>query len=196
MRLVPLAAPTLEPVSIEEMKAHLRVDIPDDDGLIQAKVAAARQYAEQYTRRAFITQTWEMILDRAPAEFEVPLPPLRAVTKIETIDAAGTRSEVPISDYWVELGGDSPGRIRLADGSSWPILRGFASFIVTFEAGYGAAAAAVPEKIREAIRKRAALFYEGREDARILGAPHPLTMEMQEVDSLLFPYKVFRRPLA
>ena len=196
MRLEPLVPPALEPVSLEEMKAHLRVDVADDDSLIQAKIAAARQYAEQYTRRAFITQTWEMVLDRAPAEFEVPLPPLRGVTKIETIDAAGTISEVPSSDYWVELGGGSPGRIRLADGCTWPIHRGFASFIVTFEAGYGAAAAAVPEKIREAIRKRAALFYEGREDTRILGAPHPLTNEVQEVDSLLFPYKVFRRMVA
>jgi len=196
MRLVPLAAPALEPVSLTEMKAHLRVDVADDDGLIQAKISAARQYAEHFTRRALITQTWEMILDKAPAELELPLPPLQEVSKIEVVDAAGARAEVPNSSYWVELGGEAPGRVRLSDGSSWPSHRGFGSFIVTFKAGYGDAVTAVPEKIREAIRKRAALLYEGREDARILGSNHPMTNEVQEVDALLFPYKVFRKSIA
>jgi uncharacterized phiE125 gp8 family phage protein len=196
MRLVPLAPPSLEPVALAEMKAHLRVDVADDDALIQSKIAAARQYAEQYTRRSFITQTWELVLDRALAELEVPLPPLQEVTKIEVVDAAGARTEVPAASYWVELGGGSCGRVRLADGCSWPSHRGFGSFIVTFKAGYGDAGADVPEKIREAIMKRAALLYEGREDTRILGANHPLTNEVQEVDALLFPYKVFRKSIA
>ena len=196
MRLVPVTPPALEPVALEEMKAHLRVDVADDDDLIQSKISAARQYAEHYTRRALITQTWEMVLDKAPAEIELPLPPLQAVTKIEVVDAAGAKTEVPAASYWIELGGDAPGRVRLADGASWPLHRGFASFIITVRAGYGDAAAAVPEKIREAIRKRAALLYEGREDARILGANHPLTNEVQEADALLFPYKVFRRAVS
>lgn len=184
MRLTLVTAPPKEPVTLTEMKAHLRVDVADDDALIQSKISAARQYAEQVTRRAFITQTWELALDRAPVEIEVPLPALREVTKIEVVDAAGARAEVPASSYWVELAAGSCGRVRLRDSMTWPAHRGFASFVITFKAGYGDSEMNVPEQIREAIRKHVTIFYENRE---------AVASEMREVDALLFPYKVFRR---
>ena len=48
--------PVIEPVSLDEMKKHLRVDIDDDDELIQAMITAARTHIENITRRAFLTQ--------------------------------------------------------------------------------------------------------------------------------------------
>lgn len=62
-----ITAPTEEPVSLIEAKAHLRVDIGDDDALISAMNVAARQEAEAACRRAFVTQQWKLMLDRFPA---------------------------------------------------------------------------------------------------------------------------------
>ncbi len=64
--LVQRTAPTVEPLSLVEAKSHLRVDITDDDALITSLVTAARQYAEQITRRAFIAQRWTSALDTFP----------------------------------------------------------------------------------------------------------------------------------
>lgn len=51
--------PSEEPVSLEEVKKHLNVDYIHDDNLIMSYIVAAREYAEEYTRRSFVTQTWK-----------------------------------------------------------------------------------------------------------------------------------------
>jgi uncharacterized phiE125 gp8 family phage protein len=65
---IQITTPTsTEPITLAEAKAHLRVDFTDDDVLIGALISAARQYAENITRRALITQQWKMTLDQFPA---------------------------------------------------------------------------------------------------------------------------------
>ena len=77
-------APIEEPISIAEAKTHLRIDSEDtvEDALLNALVTAARQYAEDFQRRAYITQIWELWLDKWPGEgfIKIPLPPLQSRT--------------------------------------------------------------------------------------------------------------------
>jgi len=53
-----LAGPAVEPVTLEETKAHLRVEFADDDALIAGLIKAARDCAESATNRKLITQPW------------------------------------------------------------------------------------------------------------------------------------------
>ena len=62
-----VSGPATEPVSLAEAKLHLRVDFSDDDALISAYIIAARQKAESITRRALITQSWNLVMDQFPA---------------------------------------------------------------------------------------------------------------------------------
>lgn len=64
-----VTGPAIEPVSLAEAKLHLRVEttMTDDDTLIQALIVAARTTGEQITRRAFISQSWKMVMDQFPA---------------------------------------------------------------------------------------------------------------------------------
>lgn len=55
--------PAMEPVSLDEAKAHLRVDTEDDDAYITGLILAARQVVEDDTRRALLTQSWLLTLD-------------------------------------------------------------------------------------------------------------------------------------
>lgn len=66
MPSVIVTPPVAEPVTLADMKLHLRVDFADDDSLIEALIVAARQRAETITRRAFVTQTWKQVLDEFP----------------------------------------------------------------------------------------------------------------------------------
>ncbi len=191
MRLNLKTAPASEPLSLEEAKAHLRVDGADENTLISELIVAAREFAENTTHRALITQTWELVLDKAGSEIEVPLPPLQEVSKIETIDEDGVKAEVPTAYYLVDASG-APGRIRLAPYYTWPEHRGFASFIVTFKAGYGLAASSVPKDIRTAIRQLVGLLYENRGAVDVLLGTHPLTNQQQLIMALLAPYRVIR----
>lgn len=58
--------PTAEPVTLAMAKSHLRVDFDDDDAIISGYISAAREWAENYTARAFFTQTIVLSLDAFP----------------------------------------------------------------------------------------------------------------------------------
>ena len=64
-----ISGPAVEPITLTEMKAYLRVD--DDDGaqddLISGLIKAARLMVEAASRRILIEQHWRVVLDRWPA---------------------------------------------------------------------------------------------------------------------------------
>lgn len=182
----------LEPITIEEMKLHLRIDSAEDNALISALITAARTTAENFTRRTLMTQTFELVYDGALSSIEIPRPPLQEIKKIETIDEDGVRSEVDPASYYVDISGTSPGRVSLRPGYSWPEHRGFASFLITGVAGYGSAPESVPAPIREAIKKLVAEMYESRGGSDILLGTNPLTNQQQLIMAILAPYRVIR----
>ena len=65
--------PTIEPISIEEAKEHLRLDDDIDDIPVLTYVKAARLWAEKYTGRFFITRTVQQFLDSSAL---MPIPRL------------------------------------------------------------------------------------------------------------------------
>jgi uncharacterized phiE125 gp8 family phage protein len=64
--------PASEPVTLIEMKTHLRVEsfMTDDDDYITALITAAREYAEIFCRRAFVSQQVALVLDRFPGSVD------------------------------------------------------------------------------------------------------------------------------
>ena len=70
MAVVEITPPSIEPVTLEEAKLQLRVDSDFDDSLICDAIQAAREDCEGETHRAFITQTWQLILDHFPGTAE------------------------------------------------------------------------------------------------------------------------------
>ena len=166
MALKLVTAPAAEPVTLAEIKEHLRVDSDLEDALISALITAARQWAETYQGRAYITQTWNFLMDEFPqSPFSIPMPPLQSVESIKYYDTAVTEYTLPSSSYQVDA--DSTfGRVALAYGKTWPqtvTLRPMNAVIVQFKAGYGDAVGDVPERVRQAIKVLVADWYENRE---------------------------------
>ena len=180
MRLKLETAPTKEPITLEEVKLHLKIDTADDNTLITDLIKTARMLIEKETKRAFITQTWQMYFDLAPHVIEIPKPPLQSVESITVIDSDGEETPVDPGDYMVDASENSPGRVTPKIGYIWPYHRGFASFVVEFEAGYGDDPEDVPEDLRQAILYLVAYLYEHREDG---GIP-------DSIKKMIFPYKI------
>ncbi len=84
---------------------------------------------------------------------------------IKYYDTANTESTFAASSYFVDTKSE-PARIFLAYGQSWPTstLRPANGICVTFIAGYGDAAANVPENIKQAMLLLIGHLYEHRED--------------------------------
>lgn len=163
--------PAVEPVSTAEAKAHMRVDVSDDDTLIDAYIKAARIRLEEDTGRALITQTLVVKLDDFPlyenTALLLPRPPLQSVTSITYIDEDGVQQTWDSSKYIVDTGSE-PARITPAYDEVWPSARDQINAVtITYVAGYGDAATDVPSDLIQAVKMLAAHWYEHREEVAI-----------------------------
>ncbi len=155
--------PSVEPVTTAEMKAHLRVDIGDDDALIDSLIQAARALAEVWTWRTFINSTYTLKLAAFRNEMELPRPPLGSVSGITYLDTDGNSQTLAVTVYDVDTDSE-PGRVTLTLNETWPLTQDVIHAVtITFVAGYGSAASDVPETIKSAIKLLVGGMYEHRE---------------------------------
>lgn len=61
-----VTAPTVEPITLDEAKAHLRVSWTNEDALITTLISAARRLAEVIASEVFVTSTYDIIEDAFP----------------------------------------------------------------------------------------------------------------------------------
>jgi len=167
-------APAVEPVTLAEAKAHLRVDTSDDDTYIGTLITAAREWCEQYLDRTLVHTQWVMRFDKFPDSgiepVELPRPPMvlsgtaTAVTVTFTQEA-GPTSTYSTAEYRVDRNA-TPGAILPIYGSTWtPHRQDDNAISVTWWAGYGATGSSVPAAIRHAMLMLIGTWYERRASA-------------------------------
>lgn len=168
MALKTITPPATEPISLSEAKKHLRVEITDDDALINALIVTAREYCEGFQNRKYITQTLELILDSFPLskfiEFK-DCSPIQSITSIKHKDHEGTETTWDADNYIVDA--DSfIGKAVLGYGKSWPSFTPYpvGAVRIQFVAGYGNASA-VPSSVKQAMLLLVGHWYENREAA-------------------------------
>ena len=190
MGLTRTAAPALEPVSLDEAKLHLNVIDDAQDTLITLLIGAARKYAEAYCGRSFITQGWRLTLGGFPCILELERGPVQTVDSIIYTDMAGAAQTItaPASpDYAIDATGPL---CLITPGFSyvWPTaLPQIGSVQVNYTAGYGDAAADVPEGIRHWMLVRINTAFENREEFAIL--QRGTVSALPYVDYLLDEYR-------
>lgn len=166
-------APTSEPVTLSEAKAHLRVDIDTDDSLITALIVAAREEFENQTDKTLFSTTWKLYLEEWPRYDYIDLPrakPLASVTSVTYTDDNDDSNTFASSNYVVDTS-RWPGRLRLRDGVSWPSddLAESSPIVITYVAGY-ASVASIPQRYKQAILLLVGHWYENRENVMTTGA--------------------------
>jgi hypothetical protein len=175
-----ITGPTADPVTLDEAKAWAKIDSIDDDPLLAALITAAIQSAEEYTRRAFISQTWKAAFDiggsgldlgegvydlpitalygALPRVIELPKQPAQSITSVVTYDTSNASSTYATSNY--SLIGN---RLILTEGALWPAaLRPFGACEITYVAGYGDTSTSIPQPIKTAILMHVQHMYDGR----------------------------------
>jgi uncharacterized phiE125 gp8 family phage protein len=171
MQITVTTAPETEPISLAEVKYHLRLATTaaeaaaytTEDDLLDRLIATSRIQTEQEIGRRLITQTWEYYLDKWPdGDIVIPYPPLQeaAITyKLEDDDDYDNT----FSDFDTDTASE-PGRLILQPDESWPTgtLYTDRPIKITYIAGYGDDAADVPEPIKQAILLKISDLYENR----------------------------------
>lgn len=186
-----IAAPTIEPVTLAAAKAHLRVEITDDDDLIGTLITAARVHVEAATRRVLITQRWRLTYDNWPANglLDLRMTPIQSVDAVSIADANGNPVAVNAAAYQVDLA-SVPARLVLnvpIETLKPGVPIGGIEIDVT--AGYGASGLSVPQPLQLAMMMLVARWYETRDGTAIGSVPASIA---EGFDALIAPYRVLR----
>lgn len=164
--------PAAEPVPLELAKAHLRIDHDEENELLKAWVAAARELTEAYTGRRWVTQTLRMTLPYFPAwDVEFPVEPVASVTSVKYLDAVdGTEQTVDAADWQTWLDHTPPLLSPSPSSDGWPDVEEDRNSAVTITFVAGAAENEVPEMARTAILLCLGTWDENRGDQNALVA--------------------------
>ena len=162
MSVTVIRPPAFEPISLEQARQHLRVDVypgspgghPDDD-LITRAIVAARERAEEITRRALVEQGLRMVApgfypDAWPRTslrgIDLLRPPLISVDQVSYYDDANTLHVVDPADYFVEET-QPVHRLRWASDFAYPCTYVRSDAVrVDYTAGYAGTASPVADQ--------------------------------------------------
>lgn len=180
--------PATEPITLADAKLHLREDNAGQDALITTLITAAREYVEQRTTRALVTQTWDVYYGKFPRDGVMFLPkaPLASVTTVKYRDGSNVEQTLAATDYDTDTSA-LPGRVSLVANRTWPTTYVRPQAVtVRIVAGYGAASA-VPAPLVAAMKLALGHWYANRESVvtGTTASELPLAFE-----ALLAPYLV------
>ncbi len=184
--------PAVLPIELATVKSYLKVTSTTDDALITILIGAATTFAEQYTKRDFITRTYETFRDFFPrlcnsegyytcghlpgffgtlttsiggnVGFELDRSPLQSVTSVEyLVDTVLT--PVASTVFYNTIEEDYSEVLTLAD-QLWPddADKRLQAITVTFITGFGDTAADMPDWVTTGLLQHIAMMYENRGD--------------------------------
>lgn len=182
-----ITAPGEEPVSLADARHHCRVDGADDDTLIQALIAAAREQAEHETGRALCTQTHELVIDAFPKAFVLRGAPIQSLVSVKYLDINGAEQTFDPADTLLDKDSE-PGYLVPAYGKAWPDTFPVPNAVrARYVCGYGAAAD-VPTAIKQWMLLAIGAMYAQRE---AFGGNQQAALPDRFWHRLLDPYRLY-----
>ena len=167
-----ITPPTVLPVTLSEAKIHERIAVEDtaNDNSIESLLYTSTRLAEEYTNRAFITQTWRYVTTRLTEYIELPRPYLQSIDSVTMTDLDNTTTTIDPTKYFINSVYE-PGRLYFKINSYpfynlWDFCYG-GWITVTYVSGYGDDADDVPAPIKEGILQTFGYLYENRESQDI-----------------------------
>jgi uncharacterized phiE125 gp8 family phage protein len=160
-------APAAEPVAGTDVQTFLRLASTDANTRLANYAITARTQAENYCKRSFINQSWELMLDACKISdtIKLPRPPLVSVTSVKYYDVNHAEATQNSTQYQLDTYSE-PGRLIIKTGYVWGAgvaLRDKNALLIEYVAGYGAAGTNVPQDIKDVIIEAAAYYFnEGK----------------------------------
>lgn len=172
-----ITPPAITPISVDEVKSFAKISTSADNDLISVLISSAVEYAEQLTKRDFITRTYRTFRDHFPEPylgfcdmhphraFKIRKSPLQEILQITYIDQSNNTVVVDPSIYYYTEEDDYSSLIN-NPGKSWPgdSLERLQAIQIDFNSGYGDTGDSVPATLRNALLMHVTFLYENRGD--------------------------------
>tara|TARA_R110001583_G_scaffold29380_3_gene102978 strand:+ start:698 stop:1276 length:579 start_codon:yes stop_codon:yes gene_type:complete len=149
-------------ITTADAKAFLKVDISDDDTLIDNLVSAATESAQEYTNRFFIDTTLLQYGTKFSDLTELLKSPVDSITHIKYYDSDNAQQTLSSSVYSL-IPAIEPSLISLSVSQSYPSVADRTDAIeCKYVVGYGTASTDVPNAIIEAVYLTIGHWYQNR----------------------------------
>jgi uncharacterized phiE125 gp8 family phage protein len=153
--------PDNTPLSLEDAKAHLRIDTSSDDALIAGLIRAATEMCEAFIGQLLIERAVSDILPASSDWQRVAQSPVRSITGVEVLPTEGSAYAMPVADYAVDIDAGGTGWVRiLTRGSGTSATK---RVRISYRSGGASGANAVPEAIRLGVLHMVAHLFANRD---------------------------------
>jgi uncharacterized phiE125 gp8 family phage protein len=168
--LITVTAATVEPVTLAQAKAHLRVMQDFDDELIATQISAARERVELNTGRALAAATYRLAVPGSCSTVHLPLFPVATVTEVSYLGTGDVRIVVDPASYYTD-----------SNRSTLTLARSISTSAVNVT--FTTAPAVIPAALKAAILLIVADLYEHAEEGAEVG-------DNPAVERLITPYRL------
>lgn len=182
MRLTRTVGPAAPPVTVEEAKAHCRVDSDHEDDLIAAWIDTAVDLLDGPTGmlgRAIVRQEWLLELASWSGAIVLPVEPVLSVG-VAYLDQGGAEQDVDVDMTWLQRTPGMAPELHFASGFTQPALSASDPYPVriTMVCGFGDAAD-VPPAIKMAMKMMVEHWHEHRGVVAAGGSVSEIPMSAQ-----------------
>ena len=179
-----ITAPTETPISLADVKEHLRIDTSDTshDAYLTGLLSACVSRIESVLFRGLVTQTWdfkfdswrELTLSESMHPRVIHYGMTQSITHIKYMDEDGAEQTVSTDYYSLTNAGTDGARIVFDfnddnDAFDWPDLWPVDPITVRVVLGYGAAVV-VPAPIKSAIKLMVGDLFDDEDSSRAIEA--------------------------
>ena len=163
--IIDVTPPNIEPVTLDELKAHARIDDDNDDAGLETYLTAARRAVERRTRTRLMNQVVEFVRDDFPLyrrDMGLLIGNVRSVDSVKYRDSDGDETTMSTDDYNVAV--DVAPAVVRTNRRVWPTVSADhpRSVRVRMTVGYEMTAQ-VDRTVKIAVMMLAAHWYENRE---------------------------------
>lgn len=182
IRPVQTSAPAAEPVSLADVKSHLRVDHTDHDAMIASLISAAVADLDGYAGtlgRCMVNQEWRQDFKEWDWRFRLPFPNVSTATIAyqDENDAAQTVAASQFEIVEAHRGAEIVFKDAFQEPSTYDDE--VAPISVTFTTGYGTAAD-VPQDIKIAIWLMVQMDYDQPEPQHATAIRHAIAAKIDK----------------
>jgi uncharacterized phiE125 gp8 family phage protein len=180
--------PAVLAVTLEDAKKNLRIDGNYQDSMVELWLWGVITFAENFTERSIMEQTWTQKRDCFPSNGIIKLkrPPVMEVESIKYYDAANVLQTLDPADYQVDNASDRAGFIVPGVGLGWPVTFPRINAVeIRYRCGYGNTAVATPRDLKLYVLAKL------NEQFDPLVRPDKETVQTTFIDGLLDPYLTY-----
>lgn len=162
MKYILDTAPTSEPITLTEVKTHLRLSDTTFDTELATLQKAAREYVENYCNIVIMEATWLLKVDGIPTNRKIVIGrgSVTSIDEISYTDNAGSAQTLTADTDYITDGKQHPETVTILNTPDYdrdiPI-------IIEYTAGFDDAAN-VPASLKIAILMLTAFYFENRGD--------------------------------